>query len=51
MRKTTQGWKLLVKWAGGSEAWIALKDMKESHPVETAEFARARDITDEPAFA
>lgn len=51
MRKTTQGWKLLVKWADGSETWIPLKDMKESHPVEVAEFARARDIADEPAFA
>ena len=51
MRKTTQGWKLLIQWAGGSESWIALKDMKESHPVEVAEFARARGIHDEPAFA
>jgi hypothetical protein len=51
MRKTTQGWKLLVKWADGSETWIPLKDMKESHPVDAAEFARARDIADEPAFA
>jgi hypothetical protein len=51
MRKTTQGWKLLIKWANGSESWIALKDMKESHPIETAEFAKARDIADEPAFA
>jgi hypothetical protein len=51
MRKTTQGWKLLVKWADGSESWISLKYMKESHPVETAEFARARDIADEAAFA
>jgi hypothetical protein len=50
-RKTTQGWKLLVKWANGLETWIPLKDMKESHPVETAEFAKARKIADEPAFA
>jgi hypothetical protein len=50
IRKTTQGWKLLIKWANGSESWIALKDMKESHPVETTEFARARDIDAEPAF-
>lgn len=28
-----------------------MKDMKESHPVETAEFAKARGISDEPAFA
>eukprot|EP00980_Cylindrotheca_fusiformis_P025629 scaffold14288_cov73-Cylindrotheca_fusiformis.AAC.1 len=32
MRKTTQGWKLLVQWADDSETWIPLKDMKESHP-------------------
>jgi hypothetical protein len=51
LRKTTIGWKLLVKWADDSETWIALKDMKEAHPVEVAEFSKARDIADEPAFA
>jgi hypothetical protein len=51
MRKTTVGWKLLVQWADDSESWIALKDMKEAHPVELAEFAKAREIADEPAFA
>jgi hypothetical protein len=50
-RKTTVGWSLLVKWADESESWIPLKDMKESHPCETAEFAKARGIADEPAFA
>ena len=33
MRKTTVGWKLLVKWADGSKSWIPLKDLKESHPI------------------
>lgn len=50
-RKTTQGWKLLVQWNDDSETWIPLKDMKESHPVETAEFAKARGIDDQPAFS
>ena len=50
-RKTTKGWKLLVQWADTSESWIPLKDMKESNPIEVAEFARARGISDEPAFA
>ena len=50
-RKTTVGWKLLVKWKDGSETWIPLKDLKESHPVETAEFAKALGINTEPAFA
>ena len=40
-----------MEWADKSESWIKLKDMKESHPIETAEFAVARDIADEPAFA
>ena len=31
-------------------SWIKLADMKESHPVEVAEYARARGIVKEPAF-
>jgi hypothetical protein len=50
-RKTTAGWKLLVQWGDESESWVALKDLKESNPVETAEFAKARGIDSEPAFA
>ena len=50
LRKTTQGWKLLIHWKDGSESWVPLKDMKESHPVEVAEFAKARGINEEPAF-
>ena len=49
-RKTTIGWSLLILLKDDSESWIKLKDMKESHPVETAEFAKARGIADEPAF-
>ena len=41
LRKTTAGWKLLVAWADDSEMWIPLKDLKESHPVEVAEFSKA----------
>ena len=51
MRKTTIGWKLIVKWADDSESLIALKDMKESHPVELAEFSKSCDIYDNPDFA
>lgn len=51
MRKTTIGWKLLVKWKDGTTQWVPLKDMKESNPVETAEFATSRGIDNEAAFA
>ena len=51
LRKTTKGWKLLIKWKHKSKVWINLADMKEAHLVETAEYARARGISNEPAFA
>ena len=47
LRKSTAGWSLLVQWKDGSESWIPLRTMKESHPVETAEFAVARGIEEE----
>lgn len=31
----------LVRWIDGTETWIPLNDMKESKPVEIAEFAKA----------
>ena len=51
MRKSTAGWQLLIAWKDGSEEWIPLSIMKESNPLEVAEFAVAHDIADEPAFA
>ena len=46
LRKNTIGWSLLVKLIDSSEAWISLKDLKESHPCETTDFAKARGIAD-----
>ena len=51
IRKSTVGWKLLFQWKDGPETWIPLKDMKNSQPVETAEFACARGIDYEVAFS
>jgi hypothetical protein len=51
LRHTTSGWKLLIQWKDGSESWVKLCEMKESHPIEVAEFAKARGIDGEPAFA
>ena len=50
-RITTRGWKLKVQWEDGSESWVPLRVLKESNPVETAEFAVAKGINKEPAFA
>ena len=32
LRKTTKGWRLLIKWKDKSKAWINLADMKEGQP-------------------
>ena len=50
LRKTMAGWKLLVKWRDQSKSWVKLPELKDYHPVETAEFAKSRGIDDEPAF-
>jgi hypothetical protein len=50
-KRTTRGWKLLVMWKSGTTDWIPLSQLKESNPVEVAEYARANKIEEEPAFA
>ena len=50
-RETTTGWDLLILWKNGTEQWIPLKLMKEYNPIEVAEYACARGIDNEAAFA
>jgi hypothetical protein len=50
-RLTTEGWKLLVEWRDGSVSWEPLKDLKESSPLQVAEYAVvANKIIEELAF-
>ena len=49
-KKTTRGWKLMVTWKDGSSNWVDLKDLKDSNPVELAEYTVANRIQEEPAF-
>ena len=51
MKCTTKGWILCVQWMGKSMSWEKLCDMKESYPVEVAEYATAHGIQDEHTFA
>ena len=50
-RETTKGWEILVEWKDGSTTWVQLKDLKESYPVQLAEYAVQARISEEPAFA
>ena len=51
LRQTTIGWRFLCEWKDGSSAWVPLKVLKESNPVEVAEYVTALDLEDQPAFA
>jgi hypothetical protein len=51
MKRTTVGWQLCCQWRDGSTYWENLADLlKESHPIETAEYARILGIDHAPDF-
>jgi hypothetical protein len=51
IRKTTKGWYLCVEWKDGTTSWERFSDLKESNPVEAAEYPATNNLHDEPAFA
>ena len=51
LRRTTQGWFLQVQWRDGTTSWEPLRNLKESNPVELAEYAVANKLLEEAAFA
>lgn len=50
-RITTKGWLVLVEWKDGTTAWLPLRQVKDSNPIELAEYAVQNKLQDEPAFA
>ena len=50
-KRTTQGWKFLLRWKDDSENWVDLKDLKESNPLEVADYVQGHGLEKEPAFA
>ena len=50
LRCSTVGWQLCCQWKDGSTSWESLADLKESHPIETAEYALTKGLDHEPAF-
>ena len=50
-KATTRGWEICIQWKDGSSNWVALKDVKDSNPIELAEYAIANKIQGESAFA
>jgi hypothetical protein len=50
VRKTTKGWHLCVEWKYGTTSWECLADLKESNPVEVAEYEFAKRLIEAPTF-
>ena len=47
----TKGWHLCIQWKDGSTSLVTLKDLKNSYPIELADYAINNKIDDEPAVA
>ena len=50
-RETTKVWEVCIQWKDGSWTWNQIKDVKESYPIQLAEYAVQNKISEEPAFA
>ena len=50
-KRTTKGVEICVQWKDGSFDWISMKDLKDSYPIELAEYAVQQRIDKLPAFA
>jgi hypothetical protein len=50
LKCSTIGWQLCCQWKNGSMSWENLANLKESHLIETAKYAKILGIDHEPAF-
>ena len=48
---TAKGWFFKVDWKDGTSNWVHLSQLKESNPLDLADFVISRGIQNEPAFA
>ena len=51
LHQTAIGWKFLCEFKDSSNTWVSLKVLKESHPIEVAEYVTALHLETEPAFS
>jgi hypothetical protein len=49
-KETTKGHEMHMQWKDGTTTWNCLKDVKDSYPVQMAEYAVENDLVEEPAF-
>lgn len=51
MPKTTKGVQCRVAFKDGTECWLPMNEVRQSNPIELAEYAVQRGIADDPPFA
>ena len=49
-KRTVIGQKILHKWKDKSTCWVPLNDVKESYPVQVAEYSVNNKLSEEPSF-
>ena len=49
-RYTTKGWHFCAQWRNGTTSWHTLYDLKQTYPVEVAEYVINNKLASEPAF-
>ena len=49
-KRTTKGWRFLVEWKDGQTSWVPLSDLKDSYPLEVADYVVSNNLLNEPAF-
>ncbi len=50
LKRSTIGWQICCQWKDGSSSWENLSNLKESHPIETSEYAKIIGVDHEQAF-
>ena len=45
-----RSWFFMCEWHDGTSFWVPLKELKDSNPIEVAEYIIANGLQEEPAF-
>jgi hypothetical protein len=49
-KRTTKGWRFLVEWKDGLTSWVPLSALKDSYPLQLADYVVSNNLLNEPAF-
>ena len=47
---TTKGWDIKIRRKYGSSDWVPMSLVKQSNPIELAEYVHANNLQNEPTF-